>query len=396
MATSATTSPEVSAQRHSTLRQSRFLWIPPLFLLLVFALDKVLLLPAVRDHTQLYKRIEPPFYESRYDLFEQLRLDYHARSARGESLGVIFGTSRAGEFNAADIARNRLGTYTYNFSAPFASPSFHYYWHHRIRRAGMKLRLAIIEVDPLLFSQQSVKYSLSYSYDPAFVWNNIDWSRGRLANPRDIAAVFALPGSGFSFDEAETYFLKQAFAAYKYPPSLTALRENTELNPFLGRTGNQFRDWIRSKIAEANRVNLGGIPNPLVHQASPEMIERQAAQDAATYLHDYQPAPTQVIFFRRLLRELAEQGTQVVLYWPMAPAPYRRAMVERGLVRSLGAAIEGEINRVTARNPGSSVRLVDLNDDRRMDCRFFLDSHHLSGRCYPLLTRLLLQDDVKR
>ena len=373
------------------LIRSKFLWIPPLLFCIVLALDKLLLLPAVQDHTQLWRKIEPPFYESRYALFEQLRLEYHARSENGESLGVIFGTSRAGEFNTKDVAAAAPGTYTYNFSAPFASPSFHYYWLHRMKRAGMRVKLAIVEVDPLLFSPQSVRYSLSYSYDPAFVWSNVDWNRNRPRAPGNIAAIFAMRGSGFSFDEAETYFLKQAFAAYKFPPSMAAMRENNEVNPVLGRTGNDFRKWIRARINEANRKNLGGIPNPLVHQATPQAIARQAALDADTYLQNYQPSPTQVFFFRRLLADLSSGGARVVLYWPMAPAPYRKAMQDLGLVRALREALLKEIARNTARFPGNPARLVDLNDDPRMTCRYFLDSHHLSGRCYALLTRLLLE-----
>ena len=372
------------------LSKSKFLWIPPLLLCAVWALDKALLFPFVEKHTQLWRRIEPPFYQSRYDLFEQLQLQYPVRTQKSESLGVIFGTSRAGEFSAQDIARAAPGTYAYNFSAPFASPSFHYYWLHRMNRAGMRVKLAIVEVDPLLFSPQSVRYSLSYSYDATFVGSNIDWNRNRPRKPEDIEAVFAMRGSGFSFDEAETYFLKQAFAAYKFPPSLAALRENTKVNPLIGRTGNDFREWIRGKIAEANRINLGGIPNPLVHQSTPEIIEKQAALDAETYLRGYQPSPTQVFFFRRLLHDLVSGGARVILYWPMAPVPYRQAMKSMDLVRPLKRAIGREIQRNAARFPKNPARLVDLNDDPRMTCRYFLDSHHLSGRCYPLLTQLLM------
>lgn len=372
------------------LLRKKFLWVPLAFFFAILALDKVLLIPAVSEYTQLWRRIEPPFYESRYDLFDQLSAQYADRTRAGEQLGVIFGTSRAGEFNARDIASERPGVYAYNFSAPFASPSFHYYWLERMQEKQMRVKLAIIETDPLLFSPRSVRYSLSYSYDVSFVSRNVDLNRNKPRNPRDIAAVFRQPGRGFSFDEAETFYLKQLFAVYKFPPSLDALRENHEMHPLLGRTGNQFRDWMRANVAIANRINLGGIPNPLVHQADPVTIAQQAAEDANTYLRGYEPSPTQVFFFRRLIEDLAAQEAEVVIYWPLAPKPYRAIMEELGLRASLRGAIEEFLVGVRARHPGARIVIKDLNNDARMDCRYFLDSHHLSGKCYPQLTRLLL------
>ena len=374
------------------LIKNKFLFIPLVLFSLVFGLDKIFFLESVREYTQHWQKIEQPFYHSRKDLFHQLKEEYPSRVQADEKLGVIFGTSRAGEFDFKEIAKNRPGTYTYNFSAPLACPAYHYYWMDKIDNAKMKIDFAVVEVDPVLFHPLSVKYSLAYSYDYKFMLDNVDLGRERPRDPGNIRQVWKLPGTGFSFDEAETYFLKSFFALYKYPPDPKNISRNQDVNLFLGKSGIEFRRGMLEGIQKANKLNLGGIPNPLVTQESDEVIAKKAVVDARTHLLNYRPAHTQVIFFKKLLRKLAAQGSEVVLYWPLAPRPYRNIMEREGLVKTLQGLIHEEIALIKKDYPKASIKLMDLDKSRTMDCRFFVDSHHLSGKCYNKLTKHLLAE----
>ena len=382
------------------LFRNKYLAAPLWIFLAVFALDKIFFLPGVRDLFMPWNKIEPFFYQSRENLFKQLTREYPLRRAKKEKLGLILGTSRAGEFNNADFRRNLPGLYAYNFSAPFACPSYHYYWTERILRKGMKIKFALVEVDPLLFSRQAAVYSLSYSYDFRFMIRNWDATRS-AKSATDASQAFAAPVSGFSLDEAETFLLKNLFALYRYPPNPAMMLKNLKKNKAAGATGLELRRGIEKMIRDANRGNLGGIPNPFVRVASPEKLRKEAEKDAATRLEiskkgSYQADRTQVYFFAALLELLARERVVVVLYWPLASKPYRKIMRDRGIERQLKKEIGELVNRVRKKYPGFVIRFVDPENDAGMNCRNFADSFHLSGRCYPLLTDTLLRGIAER
>ena len=74
-------------------------------------------------------------------------------------------------------------------------------------------------------------------------------------------------------DEIETFLLKNLFALYKYPPDPMVIRDNNRKHPLLLKSGKEFRIEMLEKMEKANRQNLGGIPNPLLINATPEEVE---------------------------------------------------------------------------------------------------------------------------
>lgn len=370
----------------------KYLLAPIFILSAAFLADKIFLIPSIQNRLQAWNKIEPTFYESRYWLFEQLVSDYPLREKNRERLGIIFGTSRAGEFNNQDIQEILPDSYTYNFSAPFASPSFHYYWMKRILDSGMKIDLALLEMDPLLIGQDAIRYSLSYSYDPNFVIKNTEIGRTLPRNPKNINSLFESGSFGFSFDETETYFLKQLFAVYKYPPDLGAIAKNSELHPLLMKTGLDFKAEFVEQIKKGNRVNLGGIPNPMVVQIPPEELQRIAKEDAKKLLDNFSASSTQIGFFKKMVDTLAANGVRTVIYWPISSRPFYEAMKDKEVVDALQDSINRYIATVKEKYPKAYLELKNYNDSKELTCRFFLDSHHLSGKCYKELTELLLKD----
>ncbi len=373
--------------------KNKYLLVPLLIFTIVFAADKIFRLPVVLEYTVFWQKVEPDFYESRNWLFDQLRQEYPDRTASGQKLGVIFGTSRAGEFSTDYFARKIPGSYTYNFSAPLACPAFHYYFLSRMLDAGIRPDFVLIEADPVLFSSGAVDYSLSYSYDPVFVFRNTDYNRTAPAN------IWDAEGRGFSFDEAETYFLKQTFALYKFPLDINNVSENmrtiTLPHPTEGLKTYQvseFKKSVLNSIRSANKSNLGGIPNLIYFTVPPQMMEQDAENLANRHLAGFTPSQTQIQFFKKLIRALSYNNIRTIVYWPVVSEPLRRRMEKLRLMETFQKPLEQYLASEAKANPEFRAQFSDPYLDPALKCRQFQDATHLSGACFFELTDRILKD----
>lgn len=375
------------------LFRNRYLMVPMLLFAVVFGVDKIFGLDAVLEYTLLWKKVEPAFYASRRPLFEQLKDDYPKRTARGERLGLILGTSRTGEFSSDDLAAIFPRSYTYNFSAPLGCPSYHAYWLDKILSAGIKPDFVIIEAEPVLFTPNAAKYSLAYSYDPVFVAKHIDLFR-------DIPAdLWTMERGTFSFDEAETYYLKEAFQLYRHPFSPANIIENekevtlphpTQL--FVTMKQREIRRALQADLPLINTRNLGGIPNPIGMTVPADKMEEDAENIMKMHLSGsivekngrkvFLASPTQVSFFKEMVERLAAAKIRTAVYWPLVSEPYRRRQKELGLLSGFQSDLAAFLAGVEKKFPGSRVRMVDPYPDPGVTCRKFVDSHHLSGACF--------------
>ena len=368
----------------------KYLWYPLIALLVIVSIDKIFLLPVVLENTVLWKKIEPMFYESRYHLFDQLDDEYNQRTQDGEHLGVIFGSSRGGEFSAEDFAKARPGAFTYNFSAPLAPPSYFYYWLDRILGAGMQPGFVVVEADPLLFGRSAVNYSLSYTYDADFMLRNTDvYSRSGKG--------FRAEGRGFTLDEAENFFLKRMFALYRYPLSLDTIEENnaehSAIVPGKGLVtirGKDFKKNLTEIVRDANRRNLGGIPNPLKFSLPEAEIQKDADRMEELHLASGFPSTTQIIFFKKIIRRLADARVPVVVYWPLSAPQLRAKFEERNLIDTFQKDLNRFLEETRARHPDAHVEFLDPYEDESLTCRTFIDASHLSGACFPEITRRIV------
>src|SRR5690606_11083510 len=119
-----------------------------------------------------------------------------------EEIALVLGSSRSGEFSYKDIKKEFSNTVTYNFSAPLAGPAFHYYWLERIVSIHPNLKFVILEIDPIMFSRNSLTYTLNYSLDHQFVWDNSGFLPIRYSDP------WKSESNGFNWDEVETFLNK--------------------------------------------------------------------------------------------------------------------------------------------------------------------------------------------
>ena len=368
------------------MRQFKILLVPLALFAVVFALDKVFLLPIVRENFVSWKKIEPPFYEARRDLYDLYKRSYQADKARGKKIGAIFGTSRSAEFNTDGIDQILHDSRTYNFGAPFACPSFFYYWYSQMKADGILPDYVILETDPLLFNERAIDYSLSYSYDSSFVIKHLELGRARGGDPWS-----ARPG--FSFDEGETFFLKRLFALYRYPPDLGVYKDNNQDLPLPLPDGTiriwkgkEFRAELLKWMGSINELKLGGIPNMLSIQLPPEKLKGDAANMAAIHLTGYSPSRTQIAFYRLLTKSLAEKKIQTIVYWPVVSDAFQEKIDDARLPDFVQRArVEQEIKKV---DPAGIIQLIYPAE---LKCRTFVDSVHLSGSCFPELEKILIE-----
>ncbi len=373
------------------LLKHKFLWLPALGFAALFLLDKLFFLPAVTDHTVHWQKIEPAFYESRRQLFEQLKREYPERQARGEKLGLILGTSRAGEFEQDDYARLIPGSYTYNFSAPFSSPVFYAYWIEQILAAGMQPAFVIFESDPVVLTDRAMEFTMQYSLDWSFVLKRTELFRSVPPNPWDAE------GRGFSYNEFEAYASSALFGLHKYPIKLDSIVANNKELDGLGMlipfsSPIEYRDYIKKILLLANEKKLGGIPNPMQSQKLPHEMAADAETKSQVFLKNFKIAPTQIIFVKNTLRRLADLEVPVVVYWPISTREYFAKAVEFKITSEVQQPLRKLIDDINATHPGAHIRLYDPNPDERMQCRSFYDSHHLSGACFPELTGLIVEN----
>ncbi|PJZ45315.1 DUF1574 domain-containing protein [Leptospira brenneri] len=366
---------------------------PILLAFSLFLLDKIFFLPIIVENTYSWKKIERKFYELKEDLFEVM-LEERKKNPSKE-IGLILGSSRSGEFDSEMLELFFPNTNSFNFAAPFGPPSFQAYWLERTLNANLPLRYVLIEVDPLLFSQSAIDYSLNGSYDNEYVLKNIDFYRTKIKDPWEAKI------EGFSTDEVEIYLLKKLFALYKYPLDPTAIKANNkeiEVGFFpgmsVGITGKDHKRNYIDKIKHVNRVKFGALPNEIKFANMDVFLERDAEAMYNQYLKGQSLAPTQVYFFKKMLELLKGKGIPVIVYFPAVSDALRRRMATDGLLEKFNAEVKKAV-ALAAETPNSKFTVVDPNIDPRWVCKDFVDSLHLSGACFPNLLPILFPKEVR-
>ncbi len=376
------------------LIRNRFLLKPIILVAALFLLDKVFLIPEFRQHTRLFSRIEGRMYRSREDLFLQLQQEYAVRSIKNDRLGLIFGNSMTGSFSNDYIAKKIPGSYTYNFSVPQGGIAFHYYWLERILESGIRPDFIVMAAGPISFGPNIMDFAIAHSFDLPFVLRNTDFVRNV---PADLAHY---RNGGFSFDEFETFLLKNLFAVYRYPPDFDAFRKNNEqiIIPDMERgirmyTGREVRLQMLEGIDLANRINRGGIPNPVLQPVFlPRQMEANAYVIAGQHLgSQYRMSPTQTAFFQKILEILSQHKIPAVFFWPPVHPTFRRILEERKIIPAVKDPILAMLDESLRKNPDANFKLVDYVQDYEIGCKHFSDAIHLAGGCFPALTDHLVR-----
>jgi len=349
------------------LLRHRILLLPLFLFAILFALDKIFYIGAVRDRVLLYKKVEPDMYDSRRDLLDQLIAEHPKHINEGRRIGVILGSSRSAEFDTQEIQKILPDTATYNFSVPMGGIAHAYYYADLLKKSGIRPAFMMVEADLVNFSTPSLSFALQYDFDPLFVLEHTDF-----LNPDDPES------GGFRPDEADTFFLKYLFALYRYPLDPKNIIENYRTVGDTGLRQIEFR-WQHKKLIElSNREHLGGIPNPLKIEADEEALSRDALMVRDRVLGDGRPSPTQLLLFKKLLAHAKREGIPLLVYKPVVSHAFEKIVQET----------DGSFQRasVQALTDTDTFLYSDPESERPLQCRAFVDALHLSGVCYTELT----------
>ena len=355
-----------------------FIYKPLYLICLLFLLDKVFLLSMVQKYTVSWQLFEPEIYRSRNDLFDKMRKDFQVRN-KSEQFGVIFGSSRSAWFQNSEIRKIQKNTSTYNFSAPMAGPAWHYYWLEKILSSGIDVSFILLEADALLFTEKSLDYSLAYSFDPVFVFKNVDYTYGGDAGR-----------SGFSLQELEHYLSKYLFVLFKFPLDTAAIKQNfisieSQDNPSQKKfiRGYELKDKYKKMVSDAVANQNGSLGNPYQIPMSAEEIRIDAGNSVLKLgLNDFHASQTQMYFYNKILRLAKANNIALVIFRPPSTREFRQSVEQISAVRNF----HENLYQKTGQTKG--VLYIDPQKED-LECNSYTDSFHISGHCFPALTELL-------
>lgn len=363
--------------------QPFYLYKPWMIFLLIFIIDKIFLLPAVKKQVLPWKKIEPAIYESREELFQILLNQSPADLSLKKKTGLILGTSRSGWFSRDRIKQSIPNGEVWNFSAPLAGPAWHYYWLNRILEKKITISWVIMEADPILFANESLDYSLSYSFDSRFIISHL--------------AIFSAHQNGFSMVEIEEYFLKQSFALYKYPLNLSSIYENQKEILLPGENGSikglDLQKIYLNLINDSNYNQHGSLGNPFQLQVTPENLQKDAVQAFNRMgMQNFVPSSIQRYFFKLILSTLAQRKIPIILFRPPMSKELDRLLTENPATSAFLMKIKDDIADIRQKFTGAKIIYLDLQNNSKLKCKSFTDSHHLSGVCYDEMTDLITHE----
>lgn len=338
-----------------TFFSKKVLFIPVVIVVFLFVFDKIFGLNAIRKYTET--RIEFSFYNEKKALLKQL-IRYNQNKKPNEKLMVLFGTSHMGEFSSDYIYKKYRGLTTYNFSAPFASPSFLYYYLNEILEVGIPIDYAVLEIIPENFLPIANTYALSFSYDWNFMFQNYEH---------------------FSSNELEKFATSNLFHAVRFPfrvrPLIDRLFKNEE-NPYL--------QTLQKITRQATIKNNGGIPNPILYEIPDYELYKEATKYYKKTFPNYQESPTQKYFYKKFLERCKKENIKLLVFKTIVSDPLQKLLNESDFYHKWWK----EKKKLALEHEAGTLNLSELENPIR--CKKFVDVHHLSGGCYPELTEILV------
>lgn len=302
-------------------------------------------------------RIEFSFYDEKKNLLTQIK-KYNSERTKDDSLLVLFGTSHMGEFSTQYISKKIKGLTTYNFSAPMASPSFLYYWFQKLHSEKIHIDYAVLEIVPEMFTDNANNYALKFSYDWNFMFRHRDF---------------------FTLKDLESFAVANLFDSIRFPfHGMTAIERIKSSG-----TTNQL-EFLQSMVHLATVKNNGGIPNPILHEVPETYLERESKDYFKKNFTNFKTSTTQDKFYSEFLKFASENNIKVLVYKPLV-SPYLQAILNS---EKFYSDWENEKYKIA---DTYKMRILNLSEkEKNIQCKKFVDVHHLSGGCYNEVTDILL------
>lgn len=378
------------------LIRNRYLVYPVLFVAFFFALDKIFLLPEVRDNF-----IQPGgmiYYRQRQEQLKKFKA-LACQAERDRRLVAVLGDSRSFALGQDMIKEERHRDIDlFNFSGPQAIPVYHLYIAEKLLQGGCLPDAILLGVAPDTMNQNSpvfVSPNLNFGVDARFI------ERYRTLIPTDVydsyrgTRRFALAGLGFSLNEFLARVQGSLAAEKTEFGAEIALLEGTLGRGEGGARRALLEGILRSSLKNLTLYRFDQSQHRLVLDATrgaqyswfgsmdDAELQEETRRLREFYLSRFAPSAEQMYFYERLLERAAEARVPVHVFWPRVNPHLRKVYAGEKQITNLWRAMQ----RVAAKHDASS---IDLNRTEAAACRHYYDASHLSISCFPAITTFLL------
>jgi len=336
---------------------SNYLYLLPiLILVLLICLDRLLTIQSIRKLTET--RAEYYFYQIREQLISENTKEQQKKP--NQSTLFILGTSHLGELSTHVMEKSRPDLLPYNYSAPSAPFSYYYYIFSKAIDKGVTPKYLVLEVFPLSATKEANFYALRYSYDWNFFWsefNHFDW------NERDI------------------FLRSQFFETQRFPFRLSEAIKRFK-DPFQA----QIFEILKGRIENDYKKSRGGIANDLIHNIPAEKLKIESESYFRSTLANLQFSEDQFYFLEQVFKKAENHKIPIVVVETIQyPALHE-------LIQNAPFQIVWNFRMSLFKNKYKFTYLKFQEHEKDLDCKYFIDSHHLSGKCYEKPTEILMKN----
>ncbi|MCB1172381.1 MAG: DUF1574 family protein [Leptospiraceae bacterium] len=347
-------------------------WFPLLLVLLLFLIDKVVLIPAVQSCCTQY-RGNPFESMANYD-FKQDAIVQAARES-GRKIILNLGTSRSmGYYRTptpehiavsqylTDAERKTLSEYQIvNSSLPGASILSAYVRMAQWLDHGLKPDQIWVEISPFSFNKNSM-------------WASFELKHGV---PADFALRYLnrLPA-----EHSKTILTSRLFQVIRFRPGSADQSKSQWENLFAEAT--RHLDQLPRGIPPYTGVEQG-------RESKEQLLKYRyvSSEMERTMFQGYKMDPVYARYLDLIRARAQEQGIALV-FWKPASHPLWQSVLKRN---DSATHWMTEWNRTVARLKTPHSSYLDMDQEGLLHCRFFVDPVHIGNRCYPEMAVRTLQ-----
>lgn len=371
------------------------LWLVPLILPALFAVDKVFLLPSVRD-----RFIQPGgmmYYRQRQEQLGLLAKHVATIGRAADQTVIVLGDSRSfglGRHSAIYAGFEKPDIW--NFAGPQAVPAYHDYLLEKILAMPNAPSRFVIGLSPDGMTRNAGIFGmpvLTYGVDAEWIERN-----RRMIPAQDYEVYvssrrYALKGMQFSFG---TLF-SRLHASMTQPDLATSLARvglrKEQVKPEQLQIVQQLMTVRREDLSyysyehSPHRMILnatGGAQLAWIGRMSDADLKRETDELVSLYLRHFVVSQEQLFFLERALRRIHQAGGRAVLFWPAVNPYLRRVYAEEPAIARIWVEAQGLADRYKAKT-------VNFNEPGRLACEDYYDASHLSVTCFPAITDTLLR-----
>ncbi|MEM7184799.1 MAG: DUF1574 domain-containing protein [Spirochaetota bacterium] len=352
--------------------KNRFLFLPVLMFLLVFLIDKLMLLEKVQ--TYFSKTLSEANYLHKPILFQELQ-EYLQKKDRKKVL-VYFGNSRGLLFNNKYIAEHYPDWLLFNFSVPGGTPDYSYFWLEQFQEKDVRPDFILLD--------NSVE---SYNLDAKIKIDEV------LVNGLTLAFVLR-HYSRYTKEDVSNLIAKRMFPSYQYRPNpKTALKRMK--NDFEILHGFRYwRERVRIRLQEERGSAAAELSqNPV---SSEENIKAIADGDFKSYMSPFRFNHNMLFFLENSISTVKEMKIPLAIIWVKVAPYYLHLMKTKKVPPKAGSperlvVYEKWSKELSELYKKIQVSFWNMNEDPKYQCNQFADASHMATSCYPDYTDYIFQ-----